>query len=155
MSPCTDSYLFLCLEQASLSPLHYRHGCIIVCGGKVIGQGYNDHWPHFDGGAKRLASSSAYNSSAITALAQNTKPRSKALDERCPSSEQSENSLGTGMPCRDTKRGFLVNAPLSMHSEMMAIHSALSFSGSLASHASTQSARWLQKPSFKSSGRGK
>jgi hypothetical protein len=33
----TDSYLTLCLEQAAKSALHYRHGCIIVRGGKVIG----------------------------------------------------------------------------------------------------------------------
>lgn len=31
----TDNYLTLCLEQAALSPLRNRHGCIIVRGGKV------------------------------------------------------------------------------------------------------------------------
>lgn len=41
----TDNYLTLCLEQAAKSPLHYRHGCIVVRGGKVIGQGYNDYRP--------------------------------------------------------------------------------------------------------------
>jgi hypothetical protein len=47
----TDNYLNLCLEQAAKSPLRYRHGAIIVRGGKVIGQGYNDIRDGFDGGA--------------------------------------------------------------------------------------------------------
>jgi deoxycytidylate deaminase len=47
----SDNYLNLCLEQASLSPLHHRHGCIVVKGGKVIGKGYNDYRPGYDGGA--------------------------------------------------------------------------------------------------------
>ena len=44
-----DTYLSLCLEQASLSSLHYRHGCIIVRGGKFIGKGYNDYRSGFNG----------------------------------------------------------------------------------------------------------
>jgi deoxycytidylate deaminase len=51
----TDNYLALCLEQAAHSPLHYRHGAIIVRGGKVIGQGFNDYRRGFDGGALRRA----------------------------------------------------------------------------------------------------
>ncbi|KAL8994626.1 MAG: hypothetical protein Q9169_005448 [Polycauliona sp. 2 TL-2023] len=47
-----DTYLSLCLEQASLSSLHYRHGCIIVRGGKIIGKGYNDYRSGFNGGAQ-------------------------------------------------------------------------------------------------------
>ena len=51
MSPRTDSYLSLCLEQASKSSqMQHRHGCIIVRGGKVIGRGYNDHRSGYDGG---------------------------------------------------------------------------------------------------------
>jgi hypothetical protein len=43
-----------------------------------------------------------------------------------------------------------MNAPLSMHSEMMAIQSALSLSsGAQASQKSARSAKWLQKPCFK------
>ncbi|KAL8655894.1 MAG: hypothetical protein Q9210_000595 [Variospora velana] len=59
-----DVYLSLCLEQASLSPLHYRHGCIVVRGGKVIGKGYNDYRSGFNGGAQtngRLSSAGASN----------------------------------------------------------------------------------------------
>ena len=71
MSPLTDSYLSLCLEQASKSSLHYRHGCIIVRGGKVIGQGYNDRRPGFSGcgtlKSGRLANG-ASNSPALLAL---------------------------------------------------------------------------------------
>ena len=50
----TDHYLNLCLEQAAMSPLRYRHGAIIVRGGKVIGQGYNDYRSGFDGGALKM-----------------------------------------------------------------------------------------------------
>ena len=75
MSPRTNSYLSLCLEQVSLSSLHYRHRCVIVPGGNVIGQGYNDHKPRFNGGGilktgRFGASASA--SSAIVALKQKT-----------------------------------------------------------------------------------
>ncbi|KAL9017485.1 MAG: hypothetical protein Q9185_005198 [Variospora sp. 1 TL-2023] len=59
-----DVYLSLCLEQASLSPLHYRHGCIVVRGGKVIGKGYNDYRSGFNGGVQitgRLSSAAASN----------------------------------------------------------------------------------------------
>jgi deoxycytidylate deaminase len=46
----TNNYLNLCIEQAAKSPFRYCHGAIIVRGGKVIGQGYNDYRPGFDGG---------------------------------------------------------------------------------------------------------
>ncbi|KAF1947676.1 hypothetical protein EJ02DRAFT_449150 [Clathrospora elynae] len=39
----TDNYLNLCFEQAAKSILRYRHRAIIVRGGKIIGQGYNDY----------------------------------------------------------------------------------------------------------------
>ncbi|KAL8836361.1 MAG: hypothetical protein Q9170_002934 [Blastenia crenularia] len=58
----SDYYLSLCLEQAALSSLHYRHGCIIVRGGKVIGKGYNEYRPGFNSGVQstgRLSSASA------------------------------------------------------------------------------------------------
>lgn len=51
MSLRADSYLSLCLEQADKSALYFRHGCIIVRGGKVIAQGYNTYRPGFDGSA--------------------------------------------------------------------------------------------------------
>lgn len=55
MSPRNNTYLTLCLAQAELSPLHYRHGYTIVRGGKVIGQGFNCYRPGFDGGVSRPA----------------------------------------------------------------------------------------------------
>ncbi|KAK0669089.1 hypothetical protein QBC41DRAFT_346661 [Cercophora samala] len=51
-----DQYLQLCLQQATKSPLWYRHGSIVVKGGKVLGQGFNDHRPGFDGGALKTGS---------------------------------------------------------------------------------------------------
>lgn len=70
MSPRTDNYLTLCLDQAEKSPLHYRHGCIIVRGGKVIGQGYNSYRPGFDGGALKTGKLAAggLNGSAIAEM---------------------------------------------------------------------------------------
>ncbi|KAF2178796.1 hypothetical protein K469DRAFT_731406 [Zopfia rhizophila CBS 207.26] len=47
----TDNYLTLYLEQAASSPLRYRHVCIIVRDGKVIGQRYNDYRTGFNRGA--------------------------------------------------------------------------------------------------------
>ena len=88
MSPRTDSYLSLCLEQASKSSLHYRHGCIIVSGGKIIGNGYNDYRRGYNGDALKtgkLAACSASNSPAILALKQKQKqkqrPNSQAFQE--------------------------------------------------------------------------
>ncbi|KAI6368381.1 hypothetical protein MCOR25_004678 [Pyricularia grisea] len=46
----SDTYFNICLEQAALSPLRYRHGSIVVKGGKVIGKGFNDFRPGYDGG---------------------------------------------------------------------------------------------------------
>lgn len=46
----TDRYLNLCLEQAVKSSLRHRHGCVVVKGGKIIGQGFNDIRSGFDGG---------------------------------------------------------------------------------------------------------
>jgi hypothetical protein len=52
--------------------------------------------------------------------------------------------------------GHHLNAPLSMHSEMMAIQSALSLSSGAQSHqTSARSAKWLQKPCFKLSSASK
>ncbi|KAL8917341.1 MAG: hypothetical protein Q9208_008011 [Pyrenodesmia sp. 3 TL-2023] len=153
-----DSYLSLCLEQASLSTLHYRHGCIIVRGGKVIGKGYNDYRPGFNGGVQmngRLRSAAASSSTAIAcrkskhpkyhdvpsdgsdqASASTTKPKTYvAFDSR-------DHALGTG-------GGALANTPLSMHSEMMAINSALSLSSAIACQGTARSTQWLQKPTSK------
>lgn len=142
----TDNYLNLCLEQAALSPLRYRHGAITVRGGKVIGQGFNDYRPGFDGGALetgRLASQSLHGP-AITEL---KKKRKLRRDLQEPVSE----STKTFMPFESVSGGgHLVNTPFSMHSEMMAIHSALAASSTLASTAVS-----YQKPYFKLSGNSK
>ena len=158
MSPRTDSYLSLCLEQASKSSLHYRHGCIIVRGGKVIGQGYNDYRPGFSGcvtlKSGRLACG-ASNSPALIALKlgkSKSKPKSK---QSCCS----KSTVAMDLASADTSEftdGCLANSPLSMHSEMMAIQSALSLSSNTASYGSARSPALLQKPGLsKSSSRGK
>ena len=122
----TDNYLTLCLEQATKSPLHYRHGCIVVRGGKVIGQGHNDYRPGFDGGALKhgRVASSALNGPALADMKAKLKQR-KAKKLSPKEKEAAFERLGNG-------GGPQTNTPLSMHSEMMAIHSALSTSSTMA-----------------------
>jgi deoxycytidylate deaminase len=135
----TDNYLTLCLEQAAKSHLRYRHGCIIVRGGKVIGQGFNDHRSGFSGGALKNGRlpTRPLNVAALAELKKKRKLKQDLQDplEDNPTFTPFEN-MGGG--------GSLANTPLSMHSEMMAIHSALSASSTMAS--STVSS---QKPYFK------
>ncbi|MCJ1282547.1 hypothetical protein MMC26_001870 [Xylographa opegraphella] len=139
MAPRSDSYLSLCLEQASKSSLHYRHGCIIASGGKVIGHGYNEYRPGYNGGALKtgkLPACSASNSPAIIALKQKQKQKQKNVPKSKPYQESAfiENtdeedpgsaSTSTFTPFESTASdrsgggGRLVNQPLSMHSEMM------------------------------------
>lgn len=136
MSPRQDTYLSLCLEQASKSPLHYRHGCIIVRGGKVIGRGFNHYRPGFNGGA--LKNGRTKESPQLTKHKVNQKHNSGSMNE----------------PLSKYGGGVDANMALSMHSEMMAIRSALS----LSSHdcgASARSTAWYDAPPFKLPGHDK
>ncbi|KAK7525637.1 uncharacterized protein IWZ02DRAFT_498780 [Phyllosticta citriasiana] len=120
--------------------MHFRHGCIVVRGGKIIGQGFNDYRPGFDGGALktgRLASASLDGPANA-----NLKRKSKRKEKKKSAESFIPFETVSGMG-----GGYHANTPLSMHSEMMAIHSALSSSSTLA--ASTVS---HQKPRFKLSG---
>jgi deoxycytidylate deaminase len=134
----TDNYLTLCLEQATKSPLHYRHGCIVVRGGKVIGQGHNDYRPGFDGGALKhgRVASSALNGPALADMKAKLKQR-KANKLSPKEQEAVFERHGNG-------GGPQANTPLSMHSEMMAIHSALSTSSTMACSTFSR-----EKPCFK------
>ena len=155
MSPRTDSYMSLCLEQASHSSLHYRHGAIIVRGGKVIGQGYNDYRPGFNGELKSgKMSNSASNSPAILALKQKRKSKQKSNQSE-QGSKPGHGSMSS-LASSDLGGGRLANSPLSMHSEMMAIQSALSLSSHSSSYASARSSTSMQKPeTWKLPARGK
>ena len=141
----TDNYLNLCVEQATKSPLRYRHGAIIVRGGKVIGQGFNDFRPGFNGGALKTGRLSlrSLDGPTIAALEKKHKPKS-------PLEKPKKGSLTFTHFENMNGGGKLANTPLSMHSEMMAIHSALSASSTLASSAVS-----YQKPCFKLSGDSK
>jgi deoxycytidylate deaminase len=146
----SDQYLNLCLEQATLSPLRYRHGCIIVKGGKIIGQGYNDHRPGYDGGALKTGQLSTRSSGRPTDA---KKSKSKTKPQDPPSLTFSSSPLSNAFVAHENMVGGAVghcaNQPLTMHAEMMAINEALSAYGTLSS--STASGI---KPSFKLSGRG-
>ncbi|KAK2626954.1 hypothetical protein QTJ16_004129 [Diplocarpon rosae] len=133
-----------CLAQADLSPLHYRHGAIIVRGGKVIGQGFNCYRPGFDGGALKSGAlpSSSRNGPALAELKQwlKSKPKSKSKMHDQPDE-------GTFTPFESIGCGHNSNVALSMHSEMMAIRSALSLSsGAQACQTSARSAKCFEKP---------
>ncbi|RYP11909.1 hypothetical protein DL765_007552 [Monosporascus sp. GIB2] len=110
----TDNYLNLCLEQAELSPLSHRHGCIVVKGGKVIGKGFNDYRPGFDGGALKTGVLPS---------------KSFALDKQELKSKTKKDFKHFEAVFTGARPGRPV---LSMHSEMMAINSALSSSSTLA-----------------------
>lgn len=155
MSPCNDTFLSLCLAQAELSPLHYRHGSIIIRGGKVIGQGFNCYRPGFDGGVLKTGTlaSSSLDGTAITELKQRLKSKPKP---KYKSKSENQPNQGTFTPFESIGCGHGVNGPLSMHSEMMAIRSALSLSaGTLSSQTSARSAKYFQKPCFKLPGDSK
>ncbi|CAJ2503221.1 Uu.00g106150.m01.CDS01 [Anthostomella pinea] len=123
----TDYYLNLCLEQAELSPLHHRHGCIVVKGGKVIGKGFNDYRPGYDGGALKTGLLPT-KSSAVD----------KAKKEGGMEAKHAKHGQKKGFKPFENTVGLLAgghhhaNNSLSMHSEMMAINSALASSSTLA-----------------------
>lgn len=125
-----DHYLNLCLEQAAQSPLFYRHGSIVVKGGKVVGQGFNDHRSGYDGGALKTGQLPTAPFPMETRQRISTPPGFTPFER-----------VGGG-------GGHQANVCFSMHSEMMAIHSALASSSTLA--ASTAS---HIKPCFKLPGR--
>lgn len=108
-----DQHLTLCLDQAAKSPLHYRHGCIIVRGGKVIGQGYNDYRPGFNGGALKHGriARGAFDGPAMTELKEKLKKQKEQT--------QQQDTAKTFVPFEGTGGGHHANTPLSMHSEMM------------------------------------
>lgn len=150
MSPRNDALLSLCLTQAEMSPLHYRHGSVIVRGGKIIGQGFNSYRPGFDGGALKtgVLRASSHDGPAINGLKERSKSKHKSKSK--PEKDDVYGPDKTAFtPFESTGHGYMPNKPLSMHSEMMAIQSALSLSsGASSSQASARSAKWLQKPCF-------
>jgi len=150
----TDNYLTLCLEQASKSPLHYRHGCIIVRGGKVIGQGFNDYRPGFNGGALKTGkiAAGAYDGTAVQEMKEKHKQKDKQKHQQSQQDDTDRNNKTTTFTPFEAMGGggHLANIPLSMHSEMMAVHSALSAYSKLSSSAFS-----YQKPCFKLPGDSK
>jgi deoxycytidylate deaminase len=143
----SDNYLNLCLEQASLSTLRYRHGCIVVKGGKVIGKGYNDYRPGYDGGALKTGQLPK-----ASALANQPKSKSKPKSKLKPGTEEPSTMPSDFVPFETVDGsggGYRASQALTMHSETMAINSALASSSRLA--ASTLS---HLKPHFKLPGNG-
>lgn len=129
----TDYYLHQCLEQASLSPLRCRHGCIVVKGGKIIGKGFNDYRSGFDGGALKTgripASPYPLGGPGPSDLKpkRQSKPKPHLTSSAPPRFDADASDRGAG---------HHANTSLTMHSEMMAINSALTRSG-LASNVKT------------------
>lgn len=147
MSPRNDTFLSLCIAQAELSPIHYRHGSIIIKGGKVIGQGFNTYSPGFDGGCLKTGVLPS-DGSAMTSLKDELKSKSNFKPENRHKSSFTPFELNGA--------GYNANTPLSLHSEMAAIRSALSLSsGGQSGHVSARSAKCLQKPCFSLQGDSK
>lgn len=144
----SDLYLNLCIEQAHLSPLHYRHGCVVVKGGKVIGQGFNDYRPGYDGGS--VLKTGVLPKAAATIDGKDIAGYKPDKNNCSKNSDPPTTNLKTKFKLVETITGNCgggghhANARLSMHSEMMAINSALTSSSTLA--ASTVS---HFKPCFK------
>lgn len=151
MSSRNDTLLNLCLSQTELSPLHYRHGSVIIRGGKVIGQGFDCYCPGFDGGALKsgVLPSSGFDGPIVE------------LKSRLKSTSKSKHNINTNvyldrqqdaspfMPFEIAGTGHNSNKSLSVHSEMMAIVSALSLSSATqASQISARATASLQKPCF-------
>ncbi|EME76928.1 uncharacterized protein MYCFIDRAFT_65761 [Pseudocercospora fijiensis CIRAD86] len=142
----TDNYLSACLAEAAKSPLHYRHGAIVVRGGKIIGQGHNDYRPGFNGGALkhgRIAKAGAFDGDAVAELKKKLKRKQKLQ----PPKQQQQQKSSTFTPFEGSPSvggGHSVNQPLSMHSEMMAIYSALNASSTMSSSTFSR-----EKPCFK------
>jgi len=142
----TNKYLSLCHEQAANSPLHHRHGCVIVRGGKVVGAGYNDRRNGFDGGALKTGriASGSLDGAAIADL-----KRRRNLKQKPDMNPKTDDAatVEAFFPYEGMSGGHHVKVPMSMHSEMMAIHSALARSSTLAVTASSS-----VRPHFRLSG---
>lgn len=130
----TDNYLNLCLDQAAKSPLRYRHGAIIVRGGKVIGQGYNDYNTGFERGALKTGLLLLLRSLGGPAIAELRKKKLKSKKALVGDNVVEPSKTFTPFEMT-TVDGKLANTPLSMYSEMMAIQSALSAASAAASSA--------------------
>lgn len=122
----SDRYLDLCLAQAAKSRLRNQHGSIVVHGGKVIGEGYNAWRAGFDGGGTlKTGRLPVRSSSGLWATESKSRLKHK---QRLSDSDQSSKMF---TPFENVGGSFS-DTPLSRHSEMMAIDSALSGSNSLA-----------------------
>lgn len=138
----SDHYLSLCLSQAAHSPLHYRHGCVIVRGGKVIGAGHNDYRPGYDGGALKTGVLPKQRSSSTKHPKPKRKPKKNDGNHHgLQTPPVPQPAAGhTFTPFEEMRRGGgggcgggygkHVTAPFSMHAEMMAVADAVGRSSS-------------------------
>jgi hypothetical protein len=84
------------------------------------------------------------------------KERTKSKSKFKPYSNQQDASNFIPFEATGSGSGYGSNVPLSMHSEMMAIQSALSLSsGALCGQTSARSAKYLKKPRFSLQGDSK
>lgn len=130
----TDNYLNLCLDQAVLSPLRYRHGCIVVKGGKVIGKGFNDFRPGYETGALKTGQLPKH-SAPISKPKSEPGSKSESKSKSKSKSKQAASNFVAFETVGANGGGRFVNRALTLHSEMMAINSALASSSTLAASA--------------------
>ncbi|OJD39788.1 cytidine and deoxycytidylate deaminase [Diplodia corticola] len=136
----SDHYLSLCLSQAALSPLRYRHGCIIVRGGKVIGTGHNDYRPGYNGGTALKTGAlpkRQQQQHRPTSHPPKRKPKHgikhdhhpltsppSSIPQQQQQKQQRFTTRNNGFTPFEEVSGGYGNAPFSMHSEMMAVMDA-------------------------------
>ena len=125
-----------------------------------MGRGFNDYRSGYNGGtlsSGKIRSVGATHGPALRAL--------KRQSKSCLNQHQSKNFeaiddgskkyIANAHQIEGTGGGCLANTPLSMHSEMMAINSALSLSANSTCQVSARSKQWLQRPCYKLPSRSK
>lgn len=142
----SDLYKSLCLEQAVRSPLHFRHGCVVVRGGKVIGRGFNDYRPGFSGIDPRpgLGLSSGLEGQSVGGLKRRRQTRKPDKNYACANAACVFGDTET-IKSMHGLNGSRV--PFSMHAEMMAIRNAIGLHGPILPDTKLHS----QQPRFEAS----
>lgn len=112
------NYLNHCLELAECSPLHHRHGCVIVKGGKIIGRGFNR--PSLAGGALKTGKLPVSASLPSSAIAKSKRAQKGETEEYSNHPKQSPDDTDTSTftPFEMSQR--FCSTPLTVHSEMAA-----------------------------------
>lgn len=122
--------------------MYHSHGAIVVVrGGKVIGQGFNEARSGFDGGALKTGSI------AGGPLKLKGTTEGRLLDILDGDFDTTKGvSHKSHFPFENVGGGNNINAPLTMHSEMMAILSTLSDSATMLPRTTSSEKAYFKQP---------